>query len=176
MEQNLCPITFLSRKEIEENKSIVYEVDKVRNIFYDVIALGTWIKKSKMRHPQDPPTFPHSREPMTQEHIDEIQTQIDKSEQNILFLSRPKGPPKFNGHLCVVYMSADGVFQVKCYGNGTIVSKPNGYQVVGHLSEAEDQNHQKYQNLPFNPWLHDAIILKRVPTFGEYCTSFSRQV
>ena len=150
-QQGVCSITHQSRTEIGDRR--VYEVDSERNIFYDVVALGMWIKRQK-RHGIKP-CFPHNRENISPNQINDI---LEKAELvDIIYLRRPPGKPIFEQSGCIHYTSPDQSLLIKCYGNGYIITKMNGYILYNHHN--------------FNPWQHDTIMLKRIPTFGEWSQS-----
>jgi len=138
---NLCPITFLSRGELDPSR--IYEVDRARNIFYDVVALNKWLQSN--------PRFPHNREPVTIQQLDCILNQIES--MNTILLYRIGTPPTFDTSGCVTYQSEDGKYSLRCFGNGHVAEKPSGYKI----------------STPYlNPWMDDVVTLKKIPMFGEW--------
>jgi len=137
----LCPITFLSRSELDPAR--IYEVDRERNIFYDVVALNQWLQSN--------PRFPHNREPVTIQQLDHILNQIESMDTICLY--RIGIRPTFDANGCVTYQSEDGKYSLRCFGNGHVVEKPSGYKISTPY---------------FNPWTNDVVTLKKIPMFGEW--------
>lgn len=139
-----CPITYLTRNEIDSRR--IYEVSQEQDIFYDVVALWTWIKLK--------PFFPHNRQELTPLEFSKVKSHIDNL--NVIHLFRKPGPPTINGHGCITYTSLDSTRILKCFSNGHVVSKPSGYTCER-----------------FNPWNDEQIKLRRIPTFGEWSAQMS---
>ena len=132
---DMCPITLLSRGELDP--SCIYDVDLKRNIFNDVVALNKWLNHSSL--------FPHNRELVTIQHLDRIFNQIESINTTLLY--RIGSPPTFDTSGCVTYMSKDGKYSLRCWGNGHVVEKPSGYKI-------------STPNL--NPWMYEVVTLKKI--------------